>query len=332
MKEKMNAIVANAYGNADVLQFTQVKKPQLADKEVLVKVFAAAATTADGMMLSGKPYFARLFVGLRRPKHAIPGTAFAGVVESVGKQVTKFKAGDRVFGETTLSFGSNAEFVAIPENGVILPVPENLPFNEAATLCDGHLTSYNFLTQVVNVKPGQKILINGASGSLGTAAVQLAKHFGAHVTAVCGTQNTGLVKSLGADKVIDYKKTDFTSSNQTYDIIFDTVGKSSFTKTKRILSKNGKYISPVLKFLLLGQMLKSKLIGRKKAIFSATGLNSDDQLRNLLKEVLEIYKNGHLKTVIDRQFPLEKVAEAHRYIATGHKKGNVIIRVEHKSH
>jgi NADPH:quinone reductase-like Zn-dependent oxidoreductase len=329
MKTKMmKAIVATGYGAPDVLKLQQVEKPQPKENEVLVKVHASSATTADGMMRTGKPYFGRLMTGLTKPKHAIPGTGFAGVVETVGKNVTSFKTGDRVFGETTLGFSTNAEFVAVPENGVILPMPENMSFAEGATYGDGHVTSLNFLKEIAQIKPGQKVLINGASGSLGTAAVQLAKFFGAEVIGVTSTRNVGLVKSLGADHVIDYTKKDFTKVNETYDVIFDTVGKSSFSKSKKILSESGLYVSPVLKFSLLLQMTRTSVFGKKKAKFAATGLRSDAELKSMINELVEIFKEGRLKTVIDRQYPLEKVAEAHTYIASGHKKGNVVIVVE----
>lgn len=206
MKAKtMKAIIANAYGNHQVLRLKEVEMPQAGEKEVLVKIQASSATTADTMMLLGKPYFGRLFTGIRKPKHSIPGTGFSGKVISTGEKVTVFKTGDRVFGETTLGFSTNAEYVSVPEDGVILHKPDNLSYAEAAAICDGHLTSINFLKEIGKIKQRQKVLINGASGSLGTAAVQLAKYFGAEVTGVCSTSNIGLVKSLDADHVIDYK-------------------------------------------------------------------------------------------------------------------------------
>ncbi|SHI45445.1 NADPH:quinone reductase [Tangfeifania diversioriginum] len=329
MKTKMmKAIVATGYGAPNVLKLQQVEKPQPKENEVLVKVHANSATTADGMMRTGKPYFGRLMTGLTKPKHAIPGTGFAGIVETVGENVTSFKTGDRVFGETTLGFSTNAEFVAVPENGVILPMPENMSYAEGATYGDGHVTSLNFLKEIAQIKPGQKVLINGASGSLGTAAVQIAKYMGAEVTGVTSTRNVGLVKSLGADHVIDYTKKDFTKVNETYDVVFDTVGKSSFSESKNILTESGLYVSPVLKFSLLLQMMRTSVFSKKKAKFSATGLLKEFELRELFAELLKISKEGKLKTVIDRQYPLEKVAEAHTYIASGHKKGNVVIIVE----
>lgn len=325
MTQTMKATVATGYGLPDVLRLQVVQKPMPKPDEVLVRVMTAAATTADAMMRTGKPYIARLFVGITKPKKAIPGTGFAGVVEQVGQGVTTFKMGDRVFGETTFGFSSNAEYLTISQNGVILPMPENLDFSEAANFCDGHLTSYNFLKEIAKVKPGQKVLINGASGALGTSAIQIARYMGAHVTAVCSGRNVGLVRSLGADEVIDYLQKDFTKSDRKYDYVYDTIGKSSFSACKNILSEKGVYLSPVLKFSLLLQMIRTSLFGQKKAKFEATGANKEEKLRYLLSEVLDIYKEGRLKTVIDRQFPLEKVAEAHHYIESGRKKGNVVI-------
>ncbi|MEQ9288740.1 MAG: NAD(P)-dependent alcohol dehydrogenase [Cyclobacteriaceae bacterium] len=325
MTNKMKAIIATGYGSPEVLQFTEVSKPEPGDNEVLVKVVTASATTADAMMRTGKPYFARLFLGIKKPKKAIPGTGFAGIVEHIGRNVTNFQVGDRVFGETAFGFSSNAEYLTVPESGVILPMPENLDFTEAANFCDGHLTSYNFLKEIAQVKPKEKVLINGASGSLGTSAVQIARHMGAHVTAVCSGRNTGLVKSLGADEVIDYQQKDFTTSGKQYDYVYDTIGVSSFGACKAILSEGGTYLSPVLKFTLLVQMLGTSLFGKKRAKFEATGANNEDKLRGLLSEVLDIHKAGGLRTVIDRQYPLEKLAEAHRYIDSGRKKGNLVI-------
>jgi len=322
---KMNAIVATGYGSAEVFQLRKVDRPQPKPNEVLVKVVTNSATRADTMMRTGKPYFARLFVGLTKPKNPIPGTGFAGYVAQVGKEVSAFQVGDAVFGLTTLGFGANAEFLIISETGVILPKPTNLGFAEAASYGDGHLTSFNFLKRIAKVSAGQRILINGASGSLGTSAVQLAKYFGAEVTAVCSGKNAGLVKSLGADVVIDYTKADFTQSDQKFDFVFDTIGKSSFRKCKPILNKNGVYLSPVLKVPLLVHMLLTKLSAGKKAKFEASGLNPDSVLRTLLSEVLCIQQAGKLKTVIDRQFPLAKLAEAHGYIDSGHKVGNIVI-------
>lgn len=325
---KMNAIVAIGYGTSEVLTLQQVEKPTANANEVLVQVHAASATRADSLMLLGKPYIARLFTGVRKPKHAIPGTGFSGEVVAVGAGVTQFSIGDAVFGETTLGFSTNAEFVAVPEDGVILKKPENISHSEASVLCDGPLTSINFLQELAHIQPGQKVLINGASGSLGSAAVQLARYCGAEVTGVCSTKNVGLVQSLGAHHVIDYTKEDFTQSQKRYDIVYDTVGTSSFGACKKILADNGQYISPVLQFPLLLHMVWSAIFGSKKAKFAASGLKKAGELRTLLHTILDIIKEGKLTAVIDRQFPLEKVAEAHRYISAGHKKGNVVIIVQ----
>jgi NADPH:quinone reductase-like Zn-dependent oxidoreductase len=322
---QMKAIVASGYGNSEVLKFTSVEKPNPGPGDVLVKVVASSVTTADTMMLSGKPYIARLFVGLTKPKYPITGTGFAGTVEAIGSEVNNFSKGEEVFGETTLGFSANAEYVVVPANGIVLPKPASMSFTEAASYGDGAITSYNFLKRIAKVQPGQRVLINGAAGSLGTAAVQIARILGAHVTGVCSARNFGLIKSLGADEVIDYQKQDFTLMDAQYDIIFDTVGKSSFNRAKNVLSKNGIYLSPVLKFSLLLQMMSSALFGEKKAIFEATGANKEDTLKGLLEELVTFHKKGQLKIIIDRQYPLERVPQAYQYISCGHKKGNVVI-------
>lgn len=328
MQTTMKAIVATGYGSPAVFRFQDVSLPAVKDEEVLVKVVASTVTQADAMMRTGKPYIGRLFIGLNKPKYPIPGTGFAGVIESVGPNVKSLRVGDAVFGETTTNFSTNAEYVTVPESGVILRKPQSLDFAEAATLTDGHLTSYNFLKEIAGVTPGTRVLINGASGSLGTAAVQIAKYLGAEVTAVCSGRNAGLVRSLGADKVIDYTRQEFSELEDQFDVIYDTVGKSKFSKARRVLASEGLYLSPVMKLPLLLQMMWTSVFSKKKARFAATGLSNDEDLRRMLGEVLNIMREGHLKTVIDRQYPLEKVAEAHNYVDAGHKKGNVVINVQ----
>jgi NADPH:quinone reductase-like Zn-dependent oxidoreductase len=325
----MKAIVATKYGGPEVLQVQEIDRPIPLPNEVLVKVFVASVTRADTMMRTGKPYIGRLFVGLSKPKHPVTGTGFAGVITQVGENVSKFSVGDKVFGETTTSFGTNAEYVTVKEDGVIEHKPGFLTYQEAATITDGPLTSMNFLNNVAQLLPGQKILVNGASGSLGTAAVQLAKQMGAEVTGVSSTANLDLVNSLGADHVIDYTKEDFTNVKAQYDIIYDTIGKSSFSKSKKALKPGGAYISPVLKTGTLLQMIKTSMVGNKKAKFSATGILKETELRELLKELLAIMKRSEFKTIIDREYTLEQTAEAHAYISQGHKKGNVIVTVDH---
>jgi NADPH:quinone reductase-like Zn-dependent oxidoreductase len=323
--QKMRAIVTTKYGSPEVFQLTEFEKPTPQDNEVLVKVKAASVTAADTMMRKGSPYFGRLFIGLKKPKNPIPGTGFAGEIEALGKNVSLFQTGDPVFGEVLFSLGTNAEYVCVPEDALIMKKPNNINFEEAATICDGALTSMNFLKNLVNIQRGQKVLINGASGSLGTAAIQLAKYFGAEVTGVCSTANLEMVKSLGANKVIDYTKEDFTKSDETYDIIYDTVGKSSFAKSKSALASNGVYLSPVLSLSLFFQMIVTSIFGNKKAKFDATGVRPIPELRKMLQDIKEIIKEGNLKTVIDRVYPLEKIKEAHQYIDMGHKKGNVVV-------
>lgn len=321
----MKAMVVTGYGSPDVLMLQELDKPQPQSHEILVKVITSAATKADTMMCTGKPWFGRLIIGLRKPKHPIPGTGFAGIVESTGAEVSGFRTGDRVFGETTMGFSANAEFLTIAEDGVLLHMPEQLGFSEAASFCDGPLTSYVFLHELARIQPGHNVLINGASGALGTAAVQIAKNMNAHVSAVCSGKNAGLVRSLGADKIIDYKKQDFTLTPNRYDVIYDTVGKSSFRKCRKVLTEKGLYMSPVLQLSLLVQMITTSIFSRKKAKFQAVGMYPDKKLRSYLVEVFKIYQAGKLRTAIDRQFPLEKLADAHRYINTNRKKGNVVI-------
>ncbi|MFT5166431.1 MAG: NADPH:quinone reductase-like Zn-dependent oxidoreductase, partial [Saprospiraceae bacterium] len=325
------AIVYTKYGSSDVLQLQEVDKPSPKDNEVLIKIYAASVTAADSFMREGKPYIGRLFTGLLKPKNSIPGTGFAGEIESVGKAVKLFKKGDSVFGESISIFSTQAEYICLPEDGLLLTKPGNMTYEQAAGVCDGPLTSLNFLVELGNIQHGQSVLINGASGSLGTAAVQLAKYFGAEVTGVCSTTNLEMVKSIGADKVIDYTKEDFTKSDQTYDIIYDTVGKSSFSLCKKSLKQNGVYVSPVLNGSLLLQMIWTSMIGKKKAKFSATGALPVSKLRILLQKIKDLIEAGQLKSVIDRTYPLAQTAEAHRYVDTGHKKGNVVITFENLS-
>ena len=323
----MKAIVCTKYGSPDVLELKEVEKPTPKDNEVLIRVYAASATAADCMMRQGTPFYGRLFLGLMRPKNPITGTGFAGAIEAVGKEVKLFKEGDSVFGETGIGFSTNAEYVCLPEDGVLATLPNNMTYEAAAPVCDGALTSWSFLKDIGKIQSGQRVLINGASGSLGSAAIQIAKYFGAEVTGVCSTTNLEMVKSLGADKVIDYTREDFTKTGQTYDIIFDTVGKSSFSRCKGSLRENGVYLSPVLSLPLLFQMIWTSKVGNKKAKFSATGLRPVSELRVLLNELKECIEAGKIKSLVDRSYPLKQTAEAHRYIETGHKKGNVVITV-----
>jgi NADPH:quinone reductase-like Zn-dependent oxidoreductase len=319
----MKAIVYTKYGSFDVLHLEEVPTPVPTDNEVLVKVFATTVTTAGLANVSGKPFIARVFspdLGLTKPKVSILGVELSGEIVAAGKDVTRFKVGDQIFAEPET--GAFAEYICIPEDGLLAIKPDNATYEEAAAACDAFLTAMPFLRDGGRIAKGQRVLINGASASIGTVAVQIAKHFRAEVTGVCSTANLELVTSLGADHVIDYTKEDFTRNGCTYDIIFDVVAKSSFARCKRALAKNGVYLCT---FPTAGALLPR--LGSKKAKFIATGLRPPaDRLKDLhlLKEFMEA---GAVRTVIDRRYPLEDIAEAHRYVAKGHKKGNVVITV-----
>ena len=323
----MKAAIYTRYGAANVVTLAQRPVPSPQEGQILIRVHASSVTAADTMIREGTPRFGRLFLGLRGPKVTAMGTQFAGEVVETGAGVAKFAVGDRVFGETGLQFGAHAEYVCIDQSELIAPIPAGMTDIDAAALCDGPLTSMNFLSNLAELQPGQHILINGAAGSLGTAAVQLAKGIGAEVTAVCSTRNVAFVKSLGADHVVDYNRDDFTKARGRYDVIYDTVGKSSFQASKAALKPRGRYISPVLSLRLLGQMMRTNCFGRKKAMFSATGMLPVEKQRPLLEDLLDRIAKGDLKMVIDRRFPLDRVAEAHAYVDTGHKRGNVILDI-----
>lgn len=323
----MKAAVYTQYGSPEVLQIQEVTTPTPADNEVLIRIHASTVGTVDAIFRSGKDFSARLFTGIRKPKFSIPGGEFAGKIEAVGKNVTKYTVGDNVFGTAAPNFSTNAEYICLPENAAMTLKPESMTYEDAAALHSGALTALPNLRDAAKIQPGQKVLINGASGSIGTSAVQLAKFFGAEVTGVCSTRNVELVKSLGADHVIDYKKEDFTRNKDTYDVIFDTVGKSSFARSKGALKQGGLYLTTSITPSLLWNVFWTGKFGDKKAKIIFAGLRSVEEKAADLAFFLERYANGEMKPVIDRCYPLTQIAEAHRHVDTGHKKGNVVITV-----
>jgi NADPH:quinone reductase-like Zn-dependent oxidoreductase len=322
----MKAIICTKYGSPDFLQLREVEKPEPGDNEVLIKIHATTVNRTDCAYIRAKPFFARFFTGLFKPKRQIPGTDFAGKVEAVGKNVSSFKINNKVFGFEDLGSGSHAQYKTISEDKALTIIPDNITYEQAAASIEGAFYAYNFINKV-NIKRGQKILVNGATGAIGSAAVQLLKHFGADITAVCKGKDKELVKSLGADKVIDYIKEDFTKSDQTYSFVFDTVGKSSFAKCRPLLEPGGVYISSELGFMAQNIFLAllKPIIGKKKVIFPLPVDCKGSLL--LIKKLIE---KNEFKAVIDRKYPLEQIVEAFKYVETGQKIGNVVITVEHK--
>lgn len=325
METTLNAWNVSRYGGPDVL--TPVSRPVStpAASEVLIRIRASAVSRADGMMRAGQPKFARLFLGLKRPRAGLAGTCFSGDVVSVGKKVTKFHVGEAVFGEAGLQFGANATHISLDEGGSLLIKPDTVTYEEAATLFDGAMTSWHFLTRVAQVKTGENVLILGGSGSLGTAAVQFAKALGATVTASASARNTELLRSLGADHVVDYTVEDPLKRGAEYDVVFDTLGVSSFAATRPALAAKGRYVCPVLGLALLRDMILTGLFGHKKAMFAAAGMAKPEVHREELSEILALMAENKFSPVMDRTYPLADLVEAHAYVETGRKRGNVVV-------
>ncbi len=319
----MKAIVYTKYGPPDVLKLKEVDKPTPKENEVLIKIHATTVNRTDCAIRKAEPFISRIFTGLIRPKKTILGTEFAGKIEAVGKDVTSFKVGDKVFGFSGNDFGAHAEYMVMPEEGSLTTMPVNMTYEEVAPSTEGAHYALSFIRKA-NIQSGQRVLINGATGAIGSAAVQLVKYFGADVTAVCNTKNVVLVKSLGADKVLDYTKEDFTKDDQMYDAVFDTVGKSSFSRCKPLLKPGGIYISSELGYMAQNPILAlvTPIIGNKKVMFPIPK-HSDENIV-LFKKLIEA---GKFKGVIDRCYPLEEIVEAYKYVETGQKTGNVVITV-----
>lgn len=317
----MKAAVYNQYGPPEVLQVNQVEKPKPGKNEFLLSIKATAVNSGDWRLRKADPFAVRFIFGLLRPKINILGSVFSGEVESVGEDVAQFKVGDLVFGHTDMSFGAYAEYVCLPENASIALKPANITHQEAAVIPFGGVTALHFIKKAA-IKPGQKVLVVGASGAVGSAAVQLAKSFGAHVTGVCSTANMALAKSIGADKVIDYTKEGFTRNGETYDVIFDTVKTISVSRSLKSLNKNGIMILSAAGMSEMIQGIWISLTSSKKVLTGVISHKAADI--NYLKGLIEA---GKLKPVIDRTYSLEQIAEAHAYAENGHKKGNVAIYV-----
>ncbi|TAE36905.1 MAG: NAD(P)-dependent alcohol dehydrogenase [Runella slithyformis] len=314
----MKAIVHHEYGSADVLHLQEVPKPAPKADQILVKIYATTVNRTDTGLRSCEYFISRLFTGLFKPKFQIWGSEFAGVVVEVGQSVQKFKIGNEVFGLSADTFGAHAEYLAVSENGSVAHKPRNLSFAEAAAICEGPYLALNYLEKV-KLGPQHQILINGASGSIGSSGVQLAKYFGAAVTAVTDTKNGALARSLGADVVIDYTQEDFTQRAHRFDFVFDAVGKSSFFKCKPLLKPNGVYFSTELGYLSQNVYLP---LFTKQIIFPIP--KDTQQQIELFKEMAEA---GQLRAVIDRTYTLEDTAQAHRYVEKGMKVGSVVVRV-----
>lgn len=325
----MKAILHTKYGPPEVLQLTEVETPVPKDNEVVIKIFATSVTSGDcnirSLRFAPKLFWlpAKIQFGFFKPKIKILGAELAGEIEAVGKDVKRFKKGDPVFGLTGMGLGAHAQYVCLSQDAVLVTKPANVTFDEAATVPFGAHTALYFLKDLGYIQKGQKVLIYGASGGVGTFAVQLAKHFGAEVTGVCSTANVEMVKSLGADMVIDYTEEDFTKSGETYDIIFDTVGKAPLLRSKKSLKPKGVFLAAYIRPRDLFHMIWTPLLGRKKVKSGIAAERIEDFI--FFKELMEA---GKLKSIIDRRYPLEQAAEAFRYVEEGHKKGNVVITVE----
>lgn len=324
----MKAIVMDRYGGPEVLRLAEVEKPVPKDNEVLIRIHATVATPPDVAFRSARPFIVRFFTGLLRPKYRVMGTSLAGVVEATGSAVTRYQPGDRVFGASDTDFGTYAEYKCLPEDGSLAATPAGLSDEAACALSEGFLTAMPFLRDEAQLESGQRILINGASGNVGSTAVQLASHMGAHVTGVCSAANLELVRSLGADEVIDYGDEDFTKRRAAWDVIFDAVGKSSFKRCRPALESGGVYMTTVPTLAIGWQMLTKSRPEGKRGLLATTGLRPVEAKRKDLEEMARMAAEGQLEALIDRRYPLERAADAHRYVETERKRGSVVIALQ----
>lgn len=319
----MKAAVCRRYGSPDVVTVSEMPVPRPRDDEILVRVRAATVGVVDGLARSGSPFYARVQFGPLRPRFPVLGSDFAGVVESVGRSVTRFGVGDSVFGTVAPRFGAHAEYVCLPSSGAVAPMPAGVSFAEAAALADA--TALCFLRDKAGLRAGQTVLINGASGAVGAAAVQLARHFGASVTGVCSGPHTGLVRKLGAESVIDYTRTDFTQAGRQYDVIFDVAGKSSFLRCRGVLRSGGVYLTTAPSPAIMVEMPWTARFGRTRAVVAFAGLRSAASKRSDLLVLRDLVEKSSLAAVIGARYPLERIAEAHARVDAGHKKGNIVV-------
>lgn len=316
----MKTIVYERFGPPEVLQLREIEKPVPGDREVLIRIQATTVELEDPMMRRSPG-----INGIFKPKRSVLGMEFAGVIEVTGRNVAGFRVGDEVYGNTGMKMGTCAEYLCLPEDSALALKPINISYEEAAAITNGSLTALPFLRDKADIQNGQTILINGASGTVGSAALQLAKYYGARVTAVCGTRNVDKVHTLGADRVIDYTKEDFAETGDTWDIIFDVAGKTSYGRCKKLLNRDGIYLATLPTPSILFHMMRSKIFGGKKVYFSATGLRSPEKKREDLEFIKSIVEEGKLKPNIDRTWPLEEIIHAHRYMEEGRKSGTVVI-------
>ncbi len=317
----MKAIICTKYGAPDVLELAEIAKPTPDANEIQVRIRATAVSSGDVRLRAANPFLIRLFFGFSKPKNPVLGFVLSGEITAIGEDVKRFEVGEQVFATAGMKMGAYAEYVCLGEDGVISIKPENMSHEEAAAVPFGGNTALHFLRKG-GISGGQKVLIYGASGAIGTAAVQLAAHFGAHVTAVCSGANVNLVKSLGADVVIDYQSEDFTTRGDRYDMIFDTVGKSNFSRSLKTLTKDGRYVMAAAGPAHMLQGFWASMTSRKKVISGVMKETAEE-----LQFFRTLIEKGEFVSIIDRSYPLENIVEAHAYVDKGHKKGNVVITV-----